>query len=762
MSSWLKMFCCLLVLSISAIGFADDERPATPKEPVPAKSLEGFQLQDTDEPLQKFVPKTPKSAAENNLADALSWYMTGRLQQERKDIDAAIRAYQKAIELDSKSIDSYQAIIPLLLQDRKTAEARDLSLKAAQHSPRGYDLILTMATLFARSEQLSESTKLIEEALALPTLEKGSLYELMLRRDNGLYLRLRGDDVAAAEQYRLVFDAVTSDDVSEDVKKKILSNPGRNFDEFGDVFVKAKLPELALRAYEEASKHREAKPGLHSFNLAAVFQQTGKPNEALSELQKYFDSKSQSRGRAPYDLFKELLEETKQADTFVERMKSLYESDPQNDVLRFYLAESYLDNEELAAAEELYDKGAESDPRTILGQFSIKRRGDDPEQLLESLIKAFRTIPRSEDEVTLQKLAPDVRSMSTRFETDIKGLSEDEAALDRLYGYARKLEPGDKSDQDEFFQVYVLGKMAAEAKRTDDVNHFYRKAIDMRNDPPAILYRELGLYLMDEELYDDAITVLTEAAKHPSSALQSEKWRFLFFLSYAYQFNGETDEALVAVRQAQKLQSRFARLYYQEAWIFYHNREWEESLRLFEEVMKKYKSDRDLVQDCRFRVSNIYVELGNMEKGEQILEDVLKEDPDNTQANNDLGYLWIDHDKNLDRGRAMIEKALKAEPDNPAYLDSMGWVLFKHKEYAEAKKHLIKASQHENGEDSTIFDHLGDVLDKLGESPEAMAAWKKALEIEEEKKAPSEEMLKKLRGKVNPEAALEKEASGTE
>ena len=61
--------------------------------------------------------------------------------------------------------------------------------------------------------------------------------------------------------------------------------------------MKAKRPEMALRAYEEASKHREAKPGLHSFNLATVFQQTGKPKEALQELQKYFDAQLQSRGR---------------------------------------------------------------------------------------------------------------------------------------------------------------------------------------------------------------------------------------------------------------------------------------------------------------------------------------------------------------------------------------------------------------------------------------------------------------------------------
>ena len=133
-----------------------------------------------------------------------------------------------------------------------------------------------------------------------------------------------------------------------------------------------------------------------------------------------------------------------------------------------------------------------------------------------------------------------------------------------------------------------------------------------------------------------------------------------------------------------------------------------------------------------------------MEEGERILEDVLKEDSENTQANNDLGYLWADQGKNLKQARAMIEKAIEAEPDNPAYLDSMGWVLFKLGQYQEAHKFLKQASEHEDGEDSTIFDHLGDSLVKLGKTQEAQDAWQKALELEQDKKHPSEKLLKSL------------------
>ena len=77
------------------------------------------------------------------------------------------------------------------------------------------------------------------------------------------------------------------------------------------------------------------------------------------------------------------------------------------------------------------------------------------------------------------------------------------------------------------------------------------------------------------------------------------------------------------------------------------------------------------------------------------LKALLEKDPDNPGYNNDLGYIWADHDMNLAESEKLIRKALdedrkqrlKEKPDakpdeikdNPSYLDSLGWVLFKEK-----------------------------------------------------------------------------------
>jgi tetratricopeptide (TPR) repeat protein len=166
----------------------------------------------------------------------------------------------------------------------------------------------------------------------------------------------------------------------------------------------------------------------------------------------------------------------------------------------------------------------------------------------------------------------------------------------------------------------------------------------------------------------------------------------------------------------------------------------------------------------RYVLSNVYVELSRIDKATQELKTLLAEEPDSPSYNNDLGYIWADHDQNLDEAEKMIRKALeedrkqrKANPDldseggdkdRAAYLDSLGWVLFKQKKFQEAKKYLLEAIQDDEGEFIEIYDHLAEVHMALGEKDKAIEVWKKAVNLEttsgreEKRKA---EVEKKLR-----------------
>lgn len=136
-----------------------------------------------------------------------------------------------------------------------------------------------------------------------------------------------------------------------------------------------------------------------------------------------------------------------------------------------------------------------------------------------------------------------------------------------------------------------------------------------------------------------------------------------------------------------------------------------------------------LSQDAEllYYVAHLYQRLDQNQTSEDVLEDVLKLDPKNPQASNDLGYNWADSGKNIDRAEAMIRLAVEAEPDNSAYLDSLGWVLYKRSKFTEALKFLEQACSPQGSADPVVLDHLGDTLYRLNRSQDAAAAWKQAL-----------------------------------
>jgi tetratricopeptide (TPR) repeat protein len=180
----------------------------------------------------------------------------------------------------------------------------------------------------------------------------------------------------------------------------------------------------------------------------------------------------------------------------------------------------------------------------------------------------------------------------------------------------------------------------------------------------------------------------------------------------------------------------------------------EEAAKVYLDVIDKVKNDKRLdseedrnyfIDKYRYVLSGVYVDLNQVDKAAEQLKALLAREPDNATYNNDLGYIWADHNMKLEESERLIRKAIeedckarrKANPglkpeldkDNPAYLDSLGWVLFKQKKYKEAKKYLEEAVQAEQGKHLEIYDHLGDVHKALGEKAAAVKAWKEGLKV---------------------------------
>lgn len=753
----------LVASAPAADGVPDQPAVEAPEAPNPDAR---FKLQIGDEEPVPANPKVPEDSSHRERRKAITWQLTGQLHLSRAEghpeqLTKAEECFRKAISADPKFLRSYQMLVSLLISgtvsDEKIEEARKVSFQAAEQFPEGFTLVRQLAGVLTR-RRVEDGIGILNSALSLKTLEPKSVTYFQIQRDLGTFYRLSGKSSQSFEAYKSVFDAVTQTEpalLNDEQRKQVMGDPAALFEEMGEVFLANKKPELALAAFDKAAEVRGSRNATHSYNLAQIFRETGKPQQGLDELQKYFDSQLQSRGRGAYQLLKDLLTDLKRESELTERLEAMRERDRQNATLRYYLAEQYVAQKKYAEAETTILNGQTEarDPVALVGLIPVYRGLKKPEPLLDLMLKGKATLPDPEETERLASLDAESRSLVIRFGKEREELTHDSEAMDLLIKLGQDWGKGDEPKL-QFPQAWVLGELCGMADRWDEANTFYRKAIESRNDPPYQLYAELGQIFMNADRYDDAIKLFQEVVNHPSSTLQESRWRALYSLSFALEFAGRTMEALAAAQESKSLveqadiEPAISALHAQIAWIHYHSHNLDEAIRVYEETLKQYPRDQRIQENSRFSLSAIYVLKQDYVKGEALLQEVLDKDPDNSQANNDLGYLWADQNKNLEKAHEMIQKALTNEPDNAAYLDSLGWVLFRLGKLEEAASKLEQACGMKRGDDPTLRDHLGDCYAKMGKTEEARKSWQQGLDLMIKKKSKDEKLRKSLREKL--------------
>jgi tetratricopeptide (TPR) repeat protein len=131
--------------------------------------------------------------------------------------------------------------------------------------------------------------------------------------------------------------------------------------------------------------------------------------------------------------------------------------------------------------------------------------------------------------------------------------------------------------------------------------------------------------------------------------------------------------------------------------------------------------------DAQIQLSSVLDRTERYKESETILRELIKRDPANATALNNLGYFLSERGERNQEALKLIESAINIEPINGNFLDSLGWAHYKLGHLEEARAQLEKAMVYSR-RNSTIHEHLGDVLRDLGKEAEARNQWEKALE----------------------------------
>lgn len=710
-----------------------------------------YQLQRLDEPAPLLVPINPRTVEIQQRGEAVAWYMTGRLHQQRQRFKEALEAFEKASKLEPTNIEIIRAMIDMALRLNDGAKAVQYAVDAVKLDPDDFQLLRQLGVEMVRGRKIDQAIKYLEQARSSPKLNELSSFYVLISRDLGIIYSGLGEIEKAADAYEVVLSALldpTKFGLDRRTLGELQKHRSTSFENIGQVLLRAKRNDPALTALEKASEERSGKPGGVNYLLAQLYFQKEDFAKALKQIDLFFAAKL-DKGRAPYTLLQQILAKTGKEDSLATRLEELAKKDPANRELNNFLAETYVSIDRLEEAEAIFTASLKDGPseRAYMGLAQIYRRQMKVAELLDNISKVY--IKNWQNRPLPEPLA-----------TEMEVFQKDKELQDEFLKLVRE-QTSDGAHAEHFARLLLVAEVAEGAERVDDAVEMFRLAITANPAGSGEVYTALGALLTSVDRYKEAAAVYREAVNNP--LFQGVKPNNLLRLAFALELAGETDAALEALVDANKLvPGGHPLLAFREAWINYHAHRTKKAAELFEAFITKYPNSEPLTRQAKFSLSAVYVQLGELKRGEEILEKFLADNPDDVGVNNDLGYLYADQGKNLEKARKMIQKAVDAEPENAAYLDSMGWVLFKLGEFKEAITWLRKATALKTGDDPTIWEHLGDCYNGINETSEANKAWEKALKLVKEDARPDKELLKRVEeklkvkeadvGKVKPES----------
>jgi len=359
----------------------------------------------------------------------------------------------------------------------------------------------------------------------------------------------------------------------------------------------------------------------------------------------------------------------------------------------------------------------------------------------------------------------------------VRELVKDKAGTEKLLKTAEDMVKLN-SKQFQYPGAVILARSAAGLKNYDLSLRFFKLCGEIATKVKSAskmeeAYQGQIIILLEQKKYSEAEKVAQSFMElQGDEKLEEAKLGVVELLVTAKTRQGKITDAMKivdALNQEFKGEWYFTQL---KARVLFDAGKLEDSVKAYTETLdllskaERMKPAQQEAQTNRIRyiLSSVYVELNQIDKAAEQLQTLLKKKPDSPSFNNDLGYIWADHDMNLDESEKLIRKALDEDrklrskdkdltkdedKDKPEYLDSLGWVLFKKKQFAEAKKPLLEAVKDpDGGQHIEIFDHLADVHMALGEKAEAIAVWKKALDLDVSGKRDQkrqQEVVKKLK-----------------
>jgi len=400
----------------------------------------------------------------------------------------------------------------------------------------------------------------------------------------------------------------------------------------------------------------------------------------------------------------------------------------------------------------------------------------------------------TDDQLKEQALKLNSLTTTDAMQTKLTEVLKDKPLAKRLVGVAAAMQAEAKKGESpfKFNAAFLLGKVAHNLKDYKSAEKFYlfcktsSEKLESGSQMAQAYDGLIDLY-WDQKKFQDVETLCGELLESDAKGKEMNAAKALAIerMVQSKARRGEHDDALNMANRFVELDKKGWYALQLKGYVLREAGKIDDALDTYKEVIKRIEKDKTLkgeektriVRNARYVMTGLYVENKDIDKASEILEELIKEEPDVATYYNDLGFIWADHDQKFEESEKLIRKAIKlddearakllkegkideetAKKQNAAYLDSLGWVLYKNKKYDEAKKYLLESiKDDEEGAHMEIWDHLADVYIAQGDAKLAVETWMKALKFEDVTKRDAERRKKITEKMKKAKAELKKE-----
>lgn len=452
----------------------------------------------------------------------------------------------------------------------------------------------------------------------------------------------------------------------------------------------------------------------------------------------------------------------------------LLKEDPKNSSMRFYLTKLYKER-------ELYDE-ALNECQILLGEqpgnfefgfekaLILKRQGLHSKaiaQINDMLLKASRAekiqlhLQRAHIYKILQKIpfqkkalkeAIALNPVKEKFINLIMGnyvsLGDIKGAKDYLLEYQKK-------NKNSIHTAKILSEVFFSL---NDKESLYNQLKKLQSFGALDNFEafQLAVLLVEKKQYDLAVSFFMDLLRDKQ------------FISSAYYFLGFIYEQKKNISQAEEYYRKvhFSNEYFfnarvRLAWLLKEGKKWPEAFAIMQNLHSQFqRTPKSFFAYARFLkegdhstealevlsqaeilfptqlnilfLKGFYLgEEGRILKSIEIMEKILRINPNHVRALNFLAYTYAGGNGSLKTAEKMARKALLFSPKSGYILDTLGWILYKRGQWRESLLHL-KQAFHVSETESVIAEHLGEVYQKLKKFKKSAFYFKKAVELEKD------------------------------